>query len=86
MTHSSTNIDKCIVYHQNVFVLVNKCSSQVNCEYSIHFPLLCLSSMCYTHTHHIPLRERSFVRHIISYGEPTHADVTLVTWYLNLKE
>ena len=36
---------------QYVFVFVNKFSSQVNCEYFSFFPLLCLSSMCYIHTH-----------------------------------
>ena len=75
VTHSSTHIDKCIVYPPNVFVLVNKCSSQVNCEYSIHF-LLCLSLMCYTHTPYSSW-DRSSVRHIISYGVSTPADVTV---------
>ena len=31
----------------------------------------------HTHTHHIRLRERSSVRHIISYGVSTPADVTI---------
>ena len=78
VTHSSTHIDHVFCTIQCVFVLVNKCSSQINCEYSIHFPLLCLSSMCYTHTHHIRLRERSSGRHIISYGVSTPADVTII--------
>ena len=35
-----------------------------------------MSSICYTHTHHIRLRERSSVRYIISYGVSTPSDVT----------
>ena len=74
MTHSSTYINKCIVYHSNVFVLVNKCSSPVNCEYSIHFSTMFVINVLHTHTHthththHIRLGIRSSVRHIISYG------------------
>ena len=83
MTLSSTHIDKCIVSHPNVFVLVNKCSSQVNCEHSIHFSTMSVINVLHTHTHthththHIHLGIRSSVRHIISYGVSTLADVTL---------
>ena len=71
-----THIDKCIAYHQNVFVLVNKCSSQVNCEYSIHFSTT-MSVIDVLHTHNICLGIRFSVRHIISYGVLTPADATL---------
>ena len=55
VTHCSTYIDKCIAYHQNVFVLVNKCCSQVNCDYSIHFSTMPVIDVLHTYTHHIRL-------------------------------
>ena len=77
MTHSSTHIDKCIVYHPIVFILVNKCSSQVNWEYSIHFSTMSVIDELHTHTHTHSSSDRS-VRHIISSGVSTPADVTAV--------
>ena len=70
--HSSAHIDKGIAYHQNVFILVNKCSSLVNCKYSIHFSTTIsvidvLHTHKHTHIHHIRPWDRSSVRHIISY-------------------
>ena len=63
---------------QYVFVLVNKCSSQVNCEYYSFFHYY-VFHRCVTHTHthtnHIRLRERSSVRLNIIYGILTPTDV-----------
>ena len=61
-----------------MFVLVNKCSSQVNCEYSIHFSTtMSVIGVLHTHTHTPYLSQgRSSVRHIISYGVSTPTDVT----------
>ena len=79
MTHNSTHIDKCIAYHQNVFVLVNKCSSHLRVLYSF-FYYVCHQCVTHTHTHthHIRVGIRSSVRHIISYGVSIRADATTI--------
>ena len=57
---------------QYVFVLVNKCSNQVNCEYYSFFHYyVCHRCVTHTLTHHIRLRDRSSVGLIISYGITT---------------
>ena len=68
VTHSSTLIDKCIVYHPNVFVLVNKCSSQVKLWdlYSFSTTMSVINVLhTHIHPHNIRLGIKSSVRHLL---------------------